>query len=55
MEISGHKTRAVFDRYYIVSERRMKQLAGRLEAHIETKRLEPLGNDTGKDKFKQIN
>src|SRR5260370_7341656 len=33
MEISGHKTRAVFDRYHIVAERRMKQLAERLEIH----------------------
>jgi integrase len=55
MEISGHKTRAVFDRYHIVSERRMKQLAEKLETHIETKKLELLGNDTDKDKFEQIN
>lgn len=33
----GHKTRAVFDRYHIVSERRMKQNAEKLEAHLKAK------------------
>ena len=37
MEISGHKTRAVFDRYHIVSERRLKEMAGRLETHLKAK------------------
>jgi len=37
MEISGHKTLAVFDRYHIVSERRMKQNAEKLEAHLKAK------------------
>jgi len=37
MEISGHKTRAVFDRYHIVSERRMKQNAEKLDQHLKTK------------------
>ena len=37
MEISGHKTRAVFDRYHIVSSRRLKEMAGKLEAHLKAK------------------
>ena len=37
MEISGHRTRAVFDRYHIVSERRLKEMAGRLEIHLKAK------------------
>lgn len=37
MEISGHKTRAVFDRYHIVSDRRMRQNAEKLGAHLRAK------------------
>ena len=31
MMISGHKTREVFDRYHIVSDRDLREAAGRLE------------------------
>jgi hypothetical protein len=34
MEISGHKTRAVFDRYHIVSSRRLKELGKKMKAHL---------------------
>jgi integrase len=37
MEISGHRTRAVFDRYHIVSERRLRELANKLETHVKAK------------------
>ena len=37
LEISGHKTRSVFDRYHIVSDRRLKQLAEKMDAHIRSK------------------
>jgi integrase len=40
MEISGHKTRAVFDRYHIVSERRLKQNAEKLAEHLKAKEAE---------------
>ena len=36
MEISGHRTRAVFDRYHIVCERRLREMAGKLEAHLKS-------------------
>jgi integrase len=51
MEISGHKTRAVFDRYHIVSQRRLKQLGERMEAHIRTKEADlmvPVSGANGK-------
>jgi len=37
MDISGHKTRAVFDRYHIVSERRLLQNAEKLDQHLKAK------------------
>jgi len=58
MEISGHKTRAVFDRYHIVSERRLKQNAEKLEAHLKAKEAaQPEGTvtDGGDRRLGQIN
>jgi integrase len=37
MEVSGHRTRYVFDRYHIVSDRRLKEMASKLDAFIKTK------------------
>jgi hypothetical protein len=50
-EISGHKTREVFDRYHIVSQRRLKQLGERMEARIRSKKKElmvPVSGASGK-------
>lgn len=58
MEISGHKTRAIFDRYHIISERRMKQNAEKLEAHLKAKEsLETpvLGKDNGANRPGRVN
>jgi integrase len=45
MEISGHKTRAVFDRYHIVSSRRLKELGRKMETHLAA--LDTLVLDNG--------
>jgi integrase len=47
MEISGHKTLAVFDRHHILSERRMKQNAEKLEVHLKATETEDTVTDIG--------
>ena len=52
MEISGHKTRHVFDRYHIVSDRRLRQLGERMDVFLRQKaqegsELESTGTDSG--------
>jgi hypothetical protein len=36
MEITGHKTRSMFDRYHIQSEQNLRNAAARLESAEET-------------------
>jgi len=54
MEITGHKTRAVFERYNIVSDADRRAAVERLEAHLQqqshTPKIAPLvGGDRGED------
>jgi integrase len=49
MEISGHRTRAVFDRYHIVSDRRMKQNAEKLGEHLKAKEIASAVSSAGED------
>jgi len=41
MTISGHKTRSVFDRYDIVSERDLVEAAGRLSRYVREEQVRP--------------
>ena len=47
MEISGHRTRAVFDRYHIVSEQRLRQMGEKLETHLKRKDRQRKGGKKG--------
>jgi hypothetical protein len=46
MRISGHKTRSIFDRYNIVSERDLQEAAQKLDAYMKSQR-EQFGHNLG--------
>lgn len=52
MTVSGHKTRYVFDRYHIVSSRRLKELGKKMEAHLSE--LDAAVQDNGARQNEQI-
>jgi hypothetical protein len=45
MEISGHRTRYVFDRYHIVSERRLKEMTAKLDTFSKEKNIVAVANE----------
>lgn len=47
MRISGHKTRSIFDRYNIVSERDLHEAARRLETYVQSKEEQADGHTLG--------
>ena len=47
MQISGHKTRAIFDRYNIVSEEDLKKAAAKMDEYFQDVRKEARGKAAG--------
>jgi integrase len=39
MKISGHKTKYVFDSYHIVSDRRLREMASKLDTFLKAKNM----------------
>lgn len=55
MEISGHRTRYVFDRYHIVSERRLKEMASKLDTFIKAKDAALVAKDAALKQKRAVN
>jgi integrase len=55
MEISGHKTRYVFDRYHIVSARRLKEMASKLDTFIKAKDAALVAEDAAPKQKRAVN
>tara|TARA_B000000460_G_scaffold113317_1_gene79584 strand:+ start:234 stop:446 length:213 start_codon:yes stop_codon:yes gene_type:complete len=50
MQITGHKTRSIFDRYHIVSEGDLKEAARRMDDQISARPESTGGNPLAKSK-----